>query len=128
MVCLLISRFEGSLNLAAAQPKKLDDMAAARLITGAAGSEMLHQAACWSDRGKTAVHRYGRTGEIARLGRREENDRLGDLGRVRGPAQRCREAQLFQPVAEHADGTVSAGGPRRDGVDTNPVGAEGRRP
>jgi hypothetical protein len=81
----------------------------------------------WSDRGIAAVHRHGRTGEVARLRRREENDRLGDLARVRGPAQRRRGAQLFQPVAERAGGTVGGGGPGRDGVDANPVGAERRR-
>jgi hypothetical protein len=30
----------------------------------------------WSDRGKAAVHHHGRAGEVARLRRREENDRL----------------------------------------------------
>ena len=36
--------------------------------------------------------------------------------------------ELFQTVTEHADCRVGAGGPGRDGVDTNPVGAERRRP
>src|SRR5215471_4379191 len=82
----------------------------------------------WSDRGVAAVHRQGRAGYVARLWRREENNSLGDLARVRGSAQRCRGAQLFQRVAERAGSALRAGGPGRDGVDTNPVGAEGRRP
>src|SRR5262245_867896 len=81
-----------------------------------------------SDRGKAAVDRYGRAGEVARLRRREEDDRLGDLGRVCGPAQQCLGTQLLQRVAECADGTAGSGGPRCDSVDTNPVGAERRCP
>src|SRR5260370_12516881 len=74
----------------------------------------------WSDRGKAAVHQHGRTGEVARLRRREENDRLGDLARVRGPAQRRRGAQLLQPVGERADGPVGAGGPAPDALHPPP--------
>src|ERR1700751_1656899 len=104
-------------------------LAVAPLITLAATAKSYFiSPLVWSDRGKAAVHQRGCTGEVARLRRREENDRLGDLGRVRGPAQRCGGAQLFQPVAERADRTVGPGGPGRDGVDANPVGAERRRP
>ena len=85
-------------------------------------------AQAWSDRGVATVHSQGRAGDVARSWRREENDCLGDLALVRGPAQRCREAQLFQRVAERASSALGAGGPGRDGVDTNPIGAEGRCP
>src|SRR3979490_3412222 len=92
--------------------QQLDDVAVARLIALAmTAASYFISPRLWSDRGKAAVHQHGRTGEVARLRRREENDRLGDLGRVRGPAQRRRGAQLLQPVAERADGTVGAGGP-----------------
>src|ERR1700739_45703 len=109
--------------------QQLDDVAMARLntLTETAKSYLI-SLRVWSDRGKAAVHQHGRTGEVARLRRREENDHLGDLARVRGPAQRRRGAQLLQPVAERAGGTVGAGGPGCDGVGANPVGAERRRP
>src|SRR5215813_6220178 len=41
----------------------------------------------WSDRGVAAVYRQGCAGNVTRLWRREENDCLCDLGRVRGSAQ-----------------------------------------
>jgi hypothetical protein len=37
-------------------------------------------------------------------------------------------ANLLDTVAERVDGRIRARGPRRDGVDTDPVGAEGRCP
>src|SRR3954466_14783306 len=65
--------------------QQLDDVAVARLIALAmTAASYFIIPPVWSDRGKAAVHQHGRPGDVARLRRREENDRLGDLGRVRG--------------------------------------------
>src|ERR1700723_2911316 len=90
--------------------QQLDDVAVARLALAVTAPSYFISPRVWSDRGKAAVHQHGRPGEVARLRRREENDRLSDLARVRGPAQRRRGPQLLQPVAERADGTVGPGG------------------
>src|SRR5205807_4045 len=42
-------------------------------------------------RGGGEVHRHGRAGKVARPRRHQENDCLGNLGRVRGSAQRVAE-------------------------------------
>src|ERR1700751_2749513 len=86
-------------------------LAVAPLITLAATAKSYFiSPLVWSDRGKAAVHQHGCTGEVARLRRREENDRLGDLGRLRGPAQRRRGAQLLQPILGRAARTGGARG------------------
>ncbi|MDT5410482.1 MAG: hypothetical protein QOG14_2702 [Mycobacterium sp.] len=45
-----------------------------------------------------------------------------------GAAQKGLGAHLRDAIAEHVDGRIRARGPRRDGVDTDPVGAAGRCP
>src|ERR1700741_3427737 len=83
--------------------QQLDDAAVSRPITLAVTAKSyLISLRVWSDRGKAAVHQHGRTGEVARLRRREENDHLGDLARARGPAPRRRGAPLLPPVAARA--------------------------
>src|SRR5215467_1591574 len=54
-----------------------------------------HSRRHWSERGVAAVHHHGRAGDVARLRRREENDGLGDLARLSGPAQRCQSEELL---------------------------------